>query len=234
MTIEELEKLAKAGNTGAMNNLAMKYEEMGQRAIDQRLRSDYIIREVGSASPEAEYQKRAIFWWKNAAQLGDGSAKINLGLEYMNPASTERYARYERELGVTLGVKFDREIAGKLWYEVLSDPRSTEEEKNLAAGYIKEHRAPDPNKKGGCYIATCVYGSYDCPEVWTLRRYRDRYLAQCTLGKLFIRVYYCISPRIVWLFGCTKWFHYFNKSILDRVIRKLHDTGFSDNPYFDY
>lgn len=25
----------------------------------------------------------------------------------------------------------------------------------------------------GCYVATCVYGSYDCPEVWTLRRFRD-------------------------------------------------------------
>ncbi len=25
----------------------------------------------------------------------------------------------------------------------------------------------------GCYIATCVYGSYDCPQVWTLRRFRD-------------------------------------------------------------
>ena len=25
----------------------------------------------------------------------------------------------------------------------------------------------------GCYIATCVYGSYDCPQVQTLRRFRD-------------------------------------------------------------
>ena len=28
------------------------------------------------------------------------------------------------------------------------------------------------SSSGGCYIATCVYGSYDCPEVWTLRRFR--------------------------------------------------------------
>ena len=34
------------------------------------------------------------------------------------------------------------------------------------------------NSNNGCYIATCVYGSYDCPEVWTLRRFRD-----CTLEK---------------------------------------------------
>ena len=27
--------------------------------------------------------------------------------------------------------------------------------------------------ENGCYIATCVYGSYDCPQVLTLRRFRD-------------------------------------------------------------
>ena len=31
-------------------------------------------------------------------------------------------------------------------------------------------------KKQGCYVATCVYGSYDCPEVWILRRFRDESL----------------------------------------------------------
>ncbi len=27
------------------------------------------------------------------------------------------------------------------------------------------------NESSGCYIATAVYGSYDCPPVWTLRRF---------------------------------------------------------------
>lgn len=30
----------------------------------------------------------------------------------------------------------------------------------------------DSKEKAGCYIATCVYGSYDCPQVWILRRFR--------------------------------------------------------------
>ena len=33
-------------------------------------------------------------------------------------------------------------------------------------------------------------GSYDCPEVWTLRRFRDNKLSQSFLGNLFIRFYY--------------------------------------------
>ena len=41
--------------------------------------------------------------------------------------------------------------------------------------------------QGGCYIATCVYGSYDCPEVWTLRRYRDYTLDLTWYGRTFIR-----------------------------------------------
>jgi len=54
----------------------------------------------------------------------------------------------------------------------------------------------DTGKKSGCYIATAVYGSYNCPEVFALRRYRDDYLAKRAWGKAFIRVYYAISPTL--------------------------------------
>ena len=40
-----------------------------------------------------------------------------------------------------------------------------------------ETSTPPAGNSGGCYVATAVYGSYDCPEVWTLRRYRDYTLA---------------------------------------------------------
>ncbi|HIZ10458.1 MAG TPA: leucine-rich repeat protein, partial [Candidatus Borkfalkia avicola] len=45
-----------------------------------------------------------------------------------------------------------------------------------------------PAKKGGCYIATAVYGSYDCPQVWTLRRYRDFSLSRTAPGRLFVKL----------------------------------------------
>ena len=55
--------------------------------------------------------------------------------------------------------------------------------------------APAPvRKKEGCYIATAVYGSYDAPQVLTLRRFRDQQLKKTALGRLFIRVYYRLSP----------------------------------------
>jgi len=78
---------------------------------------------------------------------------------------------------------------------------------------------------GGCYIATCVYGSYDCPEVWTLRQFRDNELSNLWLGRQFIRIYYAISPKIVELFGDKKWFSKLWKPIIDKIVRKLQRNG---------
>lgn len=86
---------------------------------------------------------------------------------------------------------------------------------------------------GGCYIATCVYGSYDCPEVWTLRRFRDLRLAQTRLGRLFIHVYYAISPTVVSLFGNRSGFRHFWRKVLDSMVLKLKSEGMSDEPYQD-
>ena len=88
-------------------------------------------------------------------------------------------------------------------------------------------------KKNGCYIATAVYGSYDCPEVWTLRRYRDNQLANSAFGRMFIRTYYAISQTVVRIFGKQKWFNMLWKGILDRFVGKLQSRGVSDKPYSD-
>lgn len=85
----------------------------------------------------------------------------------------------------------------------------------------------------GCYIATAVYGSYNCPEVWTLRRFRDYKLAQYWGGRLFIKVYYAISPSLVRYFGKTKTFNHFWRYILNRMVESLHNQGYMDTPYDD-
>ena len=85
----------------------------------------------------------------------------------------------------------------------------------------------------GCYIATCVYGSYDCPEVWTLRRYRDETLGSTWYGRLFIRTYYAISPTIVKWFGNTMWFKKIWRGTLNRIVKKLEENGVENTPYED-
>ena len=86
---------------------------------------------------------------------------------------------------------------------------------------------------GGCYVATAVYGSYDCPEVWTLRRFRDYTLAETWYGRAFIYTYYAISPTLVKWFGKTKWFKNLWKPTLDRMVEKLNTKGVEDTPYND-
>lgn len=86
---------------------------------------------------------------------------------------------------------------------------------------------------GGCYVATAVYGSYDCPQVWTLRRYRDFTLAETWYGRAFIRTYYAISPTLVKWFGNTNWFKKLWKGKLDRMVSKLNNKGVENTPYED-
>jgi len=119
---------------------------------------------------------------------------------------------------------------------------SKEDSKNAILKYVEkiqkyepDYAGPDFNSasSGGCYVATAVYGSYDCPEVWTLRRYRDYTLAESIFGRAFIHTYYAISPTLVKWFGHTEWFKKMWKSKLDYMVAKLQDNGYESTPYID-
>lgn len=88
-------------------------------------------------------------------------------------------------------------------------------------------------KQSGCYVATCVYGSYDCPQVWTLRRFRDNMLAETWYGRAFIRIYYAVSPTLVKWFGDTVWFKKLWKGKLDNMVKNLNADGVENTPYQD-
>jgi len=105
----------------------------------------------------------------------------------------------------------------------------------IDSNHIVPDKAPEtiPAKIGGCYVATAVYGSYDCPEVWTLRRYRDFELASTWYGRAFVRTYYAISPTLVKWFGKTEWFKKMWRGKLDRMVSNLQEKGFDNSPYND-
>jgi len=63
-----------------------------------------------------------------------------------------------------------------------------------------EYRQRFPEARSGCYIATACYGDYNCQQVLTFRSFRDNYLSQTVIGRIFIKAYYIISPTIAkWL-----------------------------------
>ena len=107
------------------------------------------------------------------------------------------------------------------------DPNNAQARRKLAEPKV------DTKSSGGCYIATAVYGSYDCPPVWVLRRFRDNTLAKSLCGRAFIRVYYAFSPTLVKWFGKSLWFTRFWRGRLDRLVAKLKEDGVEDTAYQD-
>lgn len=105
--------------------------------------------------------------------------------------------------------------------------------KSQTAQYQRSYTPARQKSRRGCYIATCVYGSYDCPQVWTLRRFRDGVLDKNIFGRLFIKAYYAVSPALVSAFGNCTVFKRACRRILDRLVDILQRKGIDSSRYFD-
>ena len=118
----------------------------------------------------------------------------------------------------------------------ISKPQSTNISNTAQTPYNNQsnnHGVNQSNSSGGCYIATSYYGSYDCPEVWILRRYRDNTLHKSWIGRQFITLYYAISPTLVKWFGQSKIFKKVCKYPLEHIVTTLYKKGVKNTPYQD-
>ena len=132
------------------------------------------------------------------------------------------------------GIRFSETGIEELKKEKMETVKMLEIE--LAKYPEKKPNSLDPSDQlyaKGCYIATSAYGSYDCPEVWVLRRYRDYKLQNTWHGRLFIKCYYAISPVLIKMFGKRRWSNDFNKKWLNKKVIKLKNKGFDDSDYYD-
>ena len=83
------------------------------------------------------------------------------------------------------------------------------------------------------YVATCVFKSYDCPEVFVFRRYRDMFLGSTWHGKLTVKLYYLVSPLLVkCLKNATKVNGFFYK-LLSAKAKRMHENGVDNSEYED-
>lgn len=71
---------------------------------------------------------------------------------------------------------------------------------------------------GGCYIATMAYGSYEHPQVLVLRKFRDDILLQSPIGKLMVRGYYFVSPKMVRILDGNQFINSLIRKLLDKLI----------------
>ena len=83
------------------------------------------------------------------------------------------------------------------------------------------NNAGNSKSGGGCYIATAVYGSYDAPQVLVLRRYRDETLTKSIVGRLFIKIYYFLSPPFASRLNNARRMNGFVRGVLDKIVFHL-------------
>ena len=171
----------------------------------------------------------------------------NYTQEYLNNGCAARDVLYkfgDRVIKI-FGEEYQRVAVGswitavEIHKEMMEFFTNKEYNKSLILSYVSKiqkydstYETPEISTKG-CYIATAVYGSYDCPEVWTLRRYRDNVLAATWYGRMFMHLYYAVSPKLVRCFGETEWFKKMWKNKLDRMVEKMQKSGVESTPYND-
>ena len=230
--------------------LAEKYYEEGIREYPDKTSSIYedaimklsdVYRENGKESQAFEILERSV---------NEGHKRCNyyLAVCYIDGTGTAKDHRKAADLlqeamNSTQLNDMQKQMAQEMRDDLLNGVYGTDGSMNgqvnggnvYQSGNSVSYR-PDNNgnqKSGGCYIATCVYGSYDYPSVWVLRRFRDYHLAKYKLGRLFIRGYYAVSPGLVKHFGSQKWFRMMWKGILNPFVESLKRKGYSDEKYED-
>ena len=150
---------------------------------------------------------------------------------FRKPGENADEARRIARILLDKGAQID--VTNKGGVSLLNADTDPEIVRMIKAKHPNAQKGTKAASSGGCYVATAVYGSYDCPQVWTLRRFRDYTLAESWYGRAFIRTYYAISPTLVKWFGQTAWFKRMWKGTLDRMVNRLNANGVQDTPYQD-
>lgn len=103
-------------------------------------------------------------------------------------------------------------------------------EKSVAArakGEINHEALNRQAEDRRCFIATHLYG-IDDQKTDLLRSYRDQKLALHFPGKLFIQIYYALSPSLISLSRQTPALDRLLRYVVDRIVLSIRDTIDSD------
>lgn len=199
----------------------------------------YVLRSTNAGYADAQY-------WVGLCYLdGLGTVKSpSEGISFLRKAALNNHADAQLSLGQALVNNRGDLMEATHWLccaHLNGNATATEKLKDFVESldgadtfvehrieYIKECGIIPPNSNGlpstrstnseGCYIATAVYGSYDAPEVIILRRFRDNILQKRWLGRLFIKIYYNVSPTIAKKLKDADRINYRVRQLLDRIV----------------
>ncbi|KKK70369.1 hypothetical protein LCGC14_2924670 [marine sediment metagenome] len=90
---------------------------------------------------------------------------------------------------------------------------------------VTNSETPQESDSGSCFIATAVYYSYDAPEVLVLRRFRDDVLLKNKVGRIFVLLYYKISPYYAKRIKATGLFRNMTKHVLCIIVKYIRNRN---------
>jgi tetratricopeptide (TPR) repeat protein len=134
---------------------------------------------------------RAIKEYKQALQLGGQPETIGYFLGKLYSAwdyHQEAIENYRKTVDI-LGV---------------DDPLGIDAAQEIAKVEVK--------KKSGCFIATAAYGADSHHDVLVLSDFRDRFLMQYVIGRLFVKTYYLLSPPLAFIVKRSTFLAWFIRS----------------------
>jgi TPR repeat protein len=195
-------KAARRGSVEAMTSLGVLHDRAGD--VDEARRWFTMAAETGdleamTSAGVFHYKQgrlaEATDWLTKAAEAGDAEAMVQLA-NMLHAVGKQEHAR--------------------TWYSKAAAAGDSDAKTVLAA-----LDGSGKSKSGGCYIATAVYGSYDAPEVLTLRRFRDDCLETSAIGRTVVRVYYAISPTLARRLSHASILQRGSKVVLDAIVAKV-------------
>lgn len=107
----------------------------------------------------------------------------------------------------------------RAWAQACASDEKAAYKEYLAKYPNGRHKDVAQNKASACYIATMVYGDYNCAEVLALRSFRDTVLRNSHWGQRFIAFYYRHSPAFVEKFKDHKLINSMVRSLLNIFVK---------------
>lgn len=127
-----------------------------------------------------------------------------------------KYPKIEIELNKTEDDKNKQHNIYKEQHSKFKENLILQQKKDSAEKSKREKEEKDKQ----CYIATMVYGDINHYKVEMLRKFRDEYLNKFYSGRIFIKLYYLVSSKIVENFN-NKYFILFSKFFIEKLIDKI-------------
>lgn len=149
----------------------------------------------------------------------DSEYYVRLGVAENINTSPEVFANLAKDdqLDVRIGLSLNSNIPKSVIDILVKDPDID----------VRKMAKIAMRKRKECFIATAIYGKDSAPELIILKNYRDFVLMKNYFGRLFVSIYYIMSPTIATFVNRNKVIKYIiRRFILDPLLSRISKSHY--------